>query len=305
MTTAEPQRQFLQRHREQKQQSPAAAAAAKAAPTLVAGTTRDVRDLYYMRLAVSEALKAAPVKTAYQVGTVLVSEVPTRKLPDVSPVSWLLPQQQERKLLMNGIPVTPQSSASSMDSTTAAAAAAAAAAATDAVDLWDSYVLSTGYSRELEGNTHAEQCALEKLNNYGSDHYHFQIGGGDATAAGWEADDDETGVGLQSEPVRCTLYTTMEPCSLRLSGNRPCCHRIHEWVGRHPVATASPPVATATSSRVASLRPAIITRVVVGIREPPDFVQNCTGVEFLLQSGIQVDTIDDNEIAQLCLDACR
>lgn len=62
-----------------------------------------------------------------------------------------------------------------------------------------SETLSTGYSRELIGNTHAEQCALEK---------YF------------------TQVGAREVPEGTVLYTTMEPCSFRLSGNEPCVHRI-------------------------------------------------------------------------------
>ncbi|KAJ2758822.1 DRAP deaminase, partial [Coemansia nantahalensis] len=57
-------------------------------------------------------------------------------------------------------------------------------------------VLSTGYSRQLPGNTHAEQCALEALGAL-----------------------EERGM-LAS--AGAALYTTMEPCSKRLSGNAPC-----------------------------------------------------------------------------------
>ncbi len=60
-------------------------------------------------------------------------------------------------------------------------------------------VLSTGYSRELEGNTHAEQNALQK---------YFEK------------------TGKKDVPPGTELYTTMEPCSKRLSGNLPCLNRI-------------------------------------------------------------------------------
>ncbi|ODV97225.1 hypothetical protein PACTADRAFT_48974 [Pachysolen tannophilus NRRL Y-2460] len=60
-------------------------------------------------------------------------------------------------------------------------------------------ILSTGYSRELPGNTHAEQCALEKI---------------------YEK------IGKRQVPKGSVLYTTMEPCSERLSGNLPCADRI-------------------------------------------------------------------------------
>ncbi|KAJ3286915.1 hypothetical protein HK104_008837 [Borealophlyctis nickersoniae] len=55
----------------------------------------------------------------------------------------------------------------------------------------DGKVLSTGYSRELPGNTHAEECCLLKL-------------------------DDQT------QARGATMYTTMEPCGERLSGKTPC-----------------------------------------------------------------------------------
>jgi pyrimidine deaminase RibD-like protein len=61
-------------------------------------------------------------------------------------------------------------------------------------------VLSTGYSRELPGNSHAEENALSKLPRVS------QLGALD-------------------------LYATMEPCSERLSGNTSCTDRILEAVG--------------------------------------------------------------------------
>lgn len=94
----------------------------------------------------------------------------------------------------------------------------------------DGHLLSTGFSRELPGNTHAEECALAKLD------------------------------GKQVNLENCTMYTTMEPCSVRLSGNRPCVSRIIE---------------------------AKIKRVVVGVREPPNLV-TCEGISLLEREGIQV-----------------
>ncbi|KAI5964198.1 RIB2 [Candida pseudojiufengensis] len=62
-------------------------------------------------------------------------------------------------------------------------------------------ILSTGYSREIEGNTHAEQNALTKYFNKN---------------------------GTYEVPPGTEIFTTMEPCSLRLSGNLPCVDRIIE-----------------------------------------------------------------------------
>lgn len=68
-----------------------------------------------------------------------------------------------------------------------------------AVLVADGVILATGRTRELPGNTHAEQCALQK---------YF-----DATG--------ETDV-----PENTELYTTMEPCSTRSVGNTPCVDRV-------------------------------------------------------------------------------
>ncbi|KAJ2023259.1 hypothetical protein IWW57_004189 [Coemansia sp. S610] len=97
-------------------------------------------------------------------------------------------------------------------------------------------VLSTGYSRQHPGNTHAEECALLAI-----------------------ADSKD----LPSS----VLYTTMEPCSRRLSGNKPCVARILE---------------------------SGIKWVYVGVREPPNFVQ-CTGAEELTQKGVAVVYIAELE----------
>ena len=97
-------------------------------------------------------------------------------------------------------------------------------------------VLATGFSRELPGNTHAEECCLIKIAEQAR----------------------ETTPDLR----HCTLYTTMEPCSLRLSGKVPCAERLRE---------------------------VHIGRVVVGTREPPNFVARSEGVERLQAAGVVVD----------------
>ncbi|KAI9329543.1 cytidine deaminase-like protein [Obelidium mucronatum] len=58
-------------------------------------------------------------------------------------------------------------------------------------------VLSTGYSRELPGNRHAEEVCLKKLSD--------------------------------AEVLKIhTMYTTMEPCGERNSGRKPCAIRLLE-----------------------------------------------------------------------------
>lgn len=68
-----------------------------------------------------------------------------------------------------------------------------------AVLVADGEILATGHTRELLGNTHAEQCALQK--------YFEKTGQSDV-------------------PENTELYTTMEPCSTRSVGNTPCVDRV-------------------------------------------------------------------------------
>lgn len=64
-----------------------------------------------------------------------------------------------------------------------------------------------------------------------------------------------------------TIYSTLEPCSTRASADRaPCTERI---------LTAG------------------IPRVVIAWREPGTFVENCVGVERLLEHGVEVIEIPD------------
>ena len=66
-------------------------------------------------------------------------------------------------------------------------------------------ILSTGYTLEIPGNTHAEQCCFQK--------YAFT------------QSVTETGI-ADRLPANTVLYTTMEPCGKRLSGLLPCVDRI-------------------------------------------------------------------------------
>eukprot|EP00944_MAST-04C_sp_MAST-4C-sp1_P008109 g8109.t1 len=104
-------------------------------------------------------------------------------------------------------------------------------------------VISTGFSRELPGNTHAEESAIKKLEKQ------------NISAEG------------------CDLYSTMEPCSKRLSGNEPCAKRIIENS---------------------------VKRVFVGVLEPANFV-NCTGVQQLLDAGIEVIAVQAEGLKEKCL----
>lgn len=111
-------------------------------------------------------------------------------------------------------------------------------------------ILSSGYSRELPGNTHAEQCAIDKL------------GSPAASASLLEG---------------ASMYTTMEPCSLRLSGNMPCVQRV--------------------------LQTGIKT-VYIGVQEPTDFVE-CEGTRLLLDCKREVYVVEDPGLAEECLKVAR
>ena len=104
-------------------------------------------------------------------------------------------------------------------------------------------IISTGYTLELPGNTHAEQCCLMKLER--------------ETVSKGELPSDELMV----------LYTTLEPCNKRASGNAPCVDTIletHCWgAGRG------------------------IRKVYVGVQEPVKFVGANEGKERLEEAGVE------------------
>ncbi|KAK2881768.1 hypothetical protein FQN49_000435 [Arthroderma sp. PD_2] len=121
------------------------------------------------------------------------------------------------------------------------------------VDADKNEVLSTGYSMEIErdrpgdpGSTHAEQCCLIKVTEM----------------YGLPDDQIETVI-----PKNTVLYTTMEPCNERLSGNTPCVERILKLKNA-------------------------ITAVYVGIREPDTFISENSGIKRLEDAGIAVHFVE-------------
>ncbi|GAA5931558.1 uncharacterized protein JCM15063_001501 [Sporobolomyces koalae] len=122
-----------------------------------------------------------------------------------------------------------------------------------------SLVLATGYSRELPGNTHAEQCALDKfleINDKYSDEWKREL----------------------LEGASC--YTTMEPCSVRMSGNVPCVQRILDTG---------------------------IKNIFIGVEEPSDFVE-CEGTRLLKDQGRNVSLVvdpADPSLGERCLQVAR
>ena len=176
-------------------------------------------------------------------------------------------------------------------------------------------ILATGYSRELPGNTHAEETALIKIGvrakrdtaaaeaEVSAEHI-VDDESGESDAEETEVDyreawrdhpeassgpsvsgppatptlppaleDDSEGDIARGEAVGCTMYTSMEPCSKRLSGRRGCTSRC-------------------LAARVA--------RVVVGVREPDNFV-TCTGDAELRAAGVRVDYTRSASLRGRCM----
>lgn len=117
-------------------------------------------------------------------------------------------------------------------------------------------ILATGYTLELEGNTHAEQCAIAKL---------LKDNGLEVTPGG-ECDsytEMDLVTKFAEEGVVLSVYTTMEPCAKRASGNRSCVKRIK------------------------ALRD-VVRKVYVGVTEPEIFVGENKGRRRLEEVGIEV-----------------
>jgi len=110
-------------------------------------------------------------------------------------------------------------------------------------------VITTGYTLECPGNTHAEQSCFIKL----AEEYHVSE----------EALSDI----LTKEMV---LYTTVEPCFKRLSGNIPCVERVLRLKN-------------------------VIKTVYVGVKEPEKFVGQNTGRKTLEDAGIKVVLVEGME----------
>jgi len=112
-------------------------------------------------------------------------------------------------------------------------------------------ILATGYSRELPGNTHAEANALLK---------------GQMLSAGELSSLFSTTDPIQYHSLlpHTDIYTTLEPCSIRTSGLRPCADTLVE---------------------------SKIKRCIIGVGEPDDFVK-CEGAQKLKDAGIEVIWFD-------------
>lgn len=121
----------------------------------------------------------------------------------------------------------------------------------------DDRILSTGYTMELAGNTHAEQCCFA---NYASVH---------------GVAEDQVAEVLPIESGRkLIMYVTMEPCGKRLSGNAPCVQRITR---------------TRDGGRDG------IQKVYFGVKEPGTFVGESEGCKMLSAAGIEWEHVSGLE----------
>ncbi|KAI9151773.1 Bifunctional protein [Paramyrothecium foliicola] len=90
------------------------------------------------------------------------------------------------------------------------------------VRLRDNRITATGYTLELPGNTHAEECCLIKLSEE-------------------HGTTEEQLFAKVNEPH--ALYTTMEPCYKRLSGKLPCVERVirqKSWIKKVYIGVEEP-----------------------------------------------------------------
>ena len=109
-------------------------------------------------------------------------------------------------------------------------------------------LLASGYSRELEGNTHAEANALAKFRALSREQLEKLL----PTLSPEATADDILS--------HADIYSTMEPCSIRTSGLAPCANAIVD---------------------------AKLKRCFIGVGEPDDFVK-CEGAERLREGGVEV-----------------
>ena len=105
--------------------------------------------------------------------------------------------------------------------------------------------LARGHSRELPGNTHAEANALSKVMDLSSHNVYPDIT-------------------METLLRHTTVYTTLEPCSVRVSGLQACADKLIN---------------------------AGVKRCVIGAAEPPDFVK-CEGARKVKEAGIDVVWFD-------------
>jgi pyrimidine deaminase RibD-like protein len=137
-------------------------------------------------------------------------------------------------------------------------------------------VLSTGYTLELPGNTHAEQCAITKL----------------ATQRGIPETQLHT---ILTREVNATLYITLEPCGKRLSGSLPCVHRI--------IATRNSPSGSPSPTN----NEGGIRKVIFGAKEPNTFVKDSESCRMMGEAGVEWEYVEglEDEILRVAREGHR
>jgi len=110
------------------------------------------------------------------------------------------------------------------------------------------FILSTGYSRELPGNTHAEANAISKAMGLSRQELYTLLPSG------------LNHFTVEELLKYADVYTTLEPCSIRTSGLSPCAD---------------------------ALIAAKVNRCFIGVGEPDDFVM-CEGAQKLRDAGVEV-----------------
>jgi len=119
-------------------------------------------------------------------------------------------------------------------------------------------VLSTGYTLELAGNTHAEQCALLKL------------------AASHSVPQSQI-KSILTPDMNVTLYTTLEPCCKRQIGDTSCVQRI--------IATRD-----GSSGGIGGIR-----KVIFGAKEPGTFLKDSESCRMMTEAGVEWEYVEGLE----------
>ncbi|KKZ62805.1 hypothetical protein EMCG_02848 [[Emmonsia] crescens] len=155
-------------------------------------------------------------------------------------------------------------------------------------------ILSTGYTLELPGNTHAEQCALAK---YAASHGVAEERIGDVLRPSLLLSPSppiqSTAKSDNAQPEqKIILYVTMEPCGKRLSGNTPCAARIIQT--RSSSQNMSSGVGSDSTDDMRRRRHGI-NKVYFGVKEPGTFVGGSVGCGMLDEAGVEWEVVEGME----------
>ncbi|KAK2733197.1 hypothetical protein FQN55_003706 [Onygenales sp. PD_40] len=215
--------------------------------------------LHYLRACLSLAKQSPPKPTNFRVGAILLSRH----------------QQQQPATTTTTTTTTPS----------------------DDPHLQTDTILSTGYTLELPGNTHAEQCALAK---YAAANGLSEERVGEVLPPPPPAPATATATATEDSPL-IVLYVTMEPCGLRLSGNLPCVQRIirtREGAG----AGTDAQLGAGEEGRGRRGRRGI-DKVYFGVKEPGTFVGGSVGCRMMDEVGVEWEVVSglEEEILEVAM----